>query len=88
VPADGRGAGGRLLTVNGRGVIDAAPEWLSVADGRPQAVSAWAGPWPVEERWWDSGGRRRARLQVLLEDGTAHLLTLEARRWSVEATYS
>jgi protein ImuB len=53
-----------------------------------QEVRAWAGPWPCDERWWDvEGWRRRARIQVTLADGTAHLLTLEAGRWSVEATY-
>ena len=30
-------------------------------------VVAWAGPWPVEERWWDSRRARRAvRLQLLV----------------------
>lgn len=52
------------------------------------AVQGWAGPWPCDERWWDAGGwRRRARIQVVLADGSAHLLTVEAGRWSVEATY-
>jgi protein ImuB len=48
----------------------------------------WAGPWPADERWWDpAAARRRARLQVLLDDGTAHLLVLEHGRWHLEATY-
>lgn len=56
--------------------------------GRPAAIIWWAGPWPVEERWWDATGRRRvARLQVLLEDGSAHLLVLERGEWAVEASY-
>ena len=39
----------------------------SVQRGAGRAVLAWAGPWPVEERWWDpAGARRRARLQALL----------------------
>jgi len=30
-------------------------------------VVAWAGPWPVEERWWDPRRARRAvRLQLLV----------------------
>jgi hypothetical protein len=51
----------------------------------------------VEERWWDPiGHRRRARLQVVLASGdapshpsagAAHLLTLEAGSWWLEATY-
>jgi protein ImuB len=51
-------------------------------------VVTWAGPWPAEERWWDAvASRRRARLQVCLDDGTAHLVVLESSRWRVEATY-
>ncbi len=56
--------------------------------GRQVAVAAWAGPWPVDERWWDPRGhRRRARLQVATTDGVAYLLAVESGRWSVEATY-
>jgi protein ImuB len=73
--------------VSGRGVISAAPAEVAVAGGRPVAVTGWAGPWPVEERWWDGGGRRKARLQVVLEDGTAHLLCREGGQWLVEAAY-
>lgn len=52
------------------------------------AIIAWAGPWPAEERFWDlAAHRRRARLQVELSDGTAHLLVLENGRWAIEATY-
>ena len=75
------------MTVSGRGMLNASPAVLSVGGGRWLEVTAWAGPWPVEDRWWDAGGRRKARLQVLLEDGTAHLLTREGGRWRVEAAY-
>ena len=55
---------------------------------RAEEVTAWAGPWPADERWWDPAAhRRRARIQVVLADGCAHLLSLEAGSWSVEATY-
>jgi len=51
-------------------------------------VAAWSGPWPCDELWWDPAvHRRRARLQVVLEDGVAHLLTREGGRWFLEATY-
>jgi protein ImuB len=75
------------LSVSGRGLISAAPAWLAVEGGPPMPVTGWAGPWPVEERWWDAGGRRKAWIQVLLADGTAHLVTREAGQWWVEATY-
>jgi protein ImuB len=77
----------RLVAVSGRGIMSAAPATLTVAGGPPLAVTAWAGPWPIEERWWDAGGRRKAWLQLLLEDGAAYLVAREAGRWWVEATY-
>ncbi|MBT5905351.1 MAG: hypothetical protein HOH27_06055 [Acidimicrobiaceae bacterium] len=49
---------------------------------------AWAGPWPVDERWWDPlRRRRRVRLQVVTADGTALLVVLTDGRWTVAATY-
>jgi protein ImuB len=51
-------------------------------------VRSWAGPWPLEERWWDPpNAARRARFQVVTDDGTAHLLTISSGHWTVEATY-
>jgi len=78
---------GRFVEVSGRGAMAAAPSAISIEGGPWLAVRAWAGPWPLEERWWEGGGRRRARLQVLLEDGEAHLVSRESGRWWVEATY-
>jgi protein ImuB len=78
---------GRSVGVTGRAVLSAPPH-LVVIDGRGFAVTGWAGPWPVEERWWDiDGGRRRARVQVAVDDGPAMLLTCENRRWRVEGVY-
>jgi protein ImuB len=79
---------GRSIEVTGRGLESAVPARLSVAGGPWIEVVAWAGPWPADERWWDPAAhRRRARLQVVLADGSAHLLALEAGCWGVEATY-
>ena len=79
---------GRAVTVSGRGTASAEPALLSVDGGRWTEVVAWTGPWPMDERWWDSDThRRRARWQVITADGTAHLLGVEGGRWSVEATY-
>jgi protein ImuB len=76
------------VTVAARGLLSAAPAAVSVAGGPWVDVAAWAGPWPAEERWWDTAAsRRRARLQVGLEDGTAHLIARESGRWWVEAVY-
>jgi protein ImuB len=57
-----------------------------LADGL--AVIAWAGPWPVTERWWDEqNATRRARFQLVTGDGTAWLAAIERGRWQIEARY-
>jgi protein ImuB len=74
--------------VTGRGLATGAPRRLSVAGGPWAEVTGWAGPWPVDERWWDETSRcRRARLQAVTADGSGWLLALEGGRWTVEATY-
>jgi protein ImuB len=81
-------AGGQSVQVSGRGTLSAAPARLSVAGGPWRDVVTWAGPWPLEERWWDPArARRRARLQVVTADGQARLVVVEASTWKVEATY-
>ncbi|HEY2301949.1 MAG TPA: DNA polymerase Y family protein [Acidimicrobiales bacterium] len=87
VAAELRDSEDRLVAVSGRGELSSAPVSL-VMEGRSHLVTAWAGPWPAEERWWDSDTfRRRARIQLCLEDRTAHLVVLEGAKWWVEATY-
>jgi protein ImuB len=85
--AEVRDGDGRPLLVSGRGGLSSAPASVSIGGGVWRDVVAWAGPWPVEERWWDGGGRRRARFQILLDGGEAHLLTRESGRWWIEASY-
>jgi protein ImuB len=80
-------ADGAPVGVTGRGLVTAEPARVTIG-GRVDEVTAWAGPWPADERWWDPDAhRRRARIQVVLADGRAHLLSLEAGTWTVEATY-
>ena len=79
---------GVQVTVGGRGEVSTAPKQLTDSTGRSQAVIGWAGPWPLDERWWRPATRRRqARFQLILDDGSAHLCVLEAGRWQREATY-
>ena len=74
---------GRSVVVGGRLGLSSPPARV---DG--VAVEGWAGPWPVDERWWDpSARRRRVRFQVALANGAAHLLMLESGQWSIEASY-
>jgi protein ImuB len=81
-------AGGAPVTVDDRGQPSGEPALLRVPGSPPAGVTAWAGPWPADERWWDPGARcRRVRLQALASDGQAHLLAFDGDRWLLEATY-
>jgi protein ImuB len=80
---------GAPVRVSGRGELSAPPARLTVREGRPRDVVGWAGPWPVEERWWDPRRhRRQARVQVVVDDGEALLLVIEQGRWWVRAVYA
>jgi protein ImuB len=80
-------AAGNPVVVNGRGEVVSEPVHV-VRSGRRRTVAAWAGPWPIEERWWDAAGRRRqARFQVVFDDDTAHLVVVEGGTWWLEASY-
>lgn len=80
------GSGGTSVSVSGRGLLTDDPCRLSVEGGPWTVVTAWAGPWPSDERWWSRSHRRSARLQVVTAEG-AHLLYVERDFWWVEATY-
>jgi protein ImuB len=78
---------GDPVTVTGRGEVSAAPAAL-IEKGRSREVLCWAGPWPVEQRWWDPQSMRRvARFQILLSDGSAVLAVVEHQRWWIIALY-
>ncbi|MDO9377940.1 MAG: DNA polymerase Y family protein [Nocardioidaceae bacterium] len=82
-------AAGHPVTVTGRGALSGDPARFCARGGRDlQPVQAWAGPWPVDERWWDPDhARRYARLQVVGVDGSAWLLIVEEGQWFLEAVY-
>lgn len=81
-------AAGEPVGVSARLELTAAPAGLLIDQGAPVAITGWAGPWPVEERWWAPGeARRRARFQIGVADGRAFLLSLAGGRWEVEAVY-
>jgi protein ImuB len=85
------------VMVSGRGVISARPTSLRLMMGddsrgwragphRP--IVAWAGPWPVEERWWEPEAHRRlARFQVVTDDHNGYLVIAEKQRWWISARY-
>jgi protein ImuB len=79
---------GHLVTVTGRCVLSAAPARLVIGREPPRRITAWAGPWPLSERWWDpSAARRRARFQLATHDGRAWLAVVRDSRWLIEAGY-
>lgn len=83
-------AGGRLVVVTERLYVSAPPTWavLNGEDARtPIAVDAWAGPWPIVERWWSEDAARKAYLQVSLADGRAVLVASRTGEWTMEALY-
>ncbi len=79
-------AGGRPVAVSARGLLTGTPVRLSVEELPWATVTAWAGPWPSDERWWSRSRQRSARLQAVAGPA-AHLLLVERGRWWVEATY-
>ncbi|HEX5594510.1 MAG TPA: DNA polymerase Y family protein [Micromonosporaceae bacterium] len=88
LPAAVYDAHGAPVAVSARLQVSAAPARLRVGAATPVAITGWAGPWPVDERWWvPAEARRRARFQIGLVDGSALLLSLCGGQWSVEAIY-
>ena len=88
VPAEVVDAAGATVAVDGRGLLGSLPSRVRVGGRAWSAVTAWAGPWLVDERWWDPAAHRRlVRLQATTDRGTAYLLRLTGGRWWVEAIY-
>jgi protein ImuB len=88
LPARVTDAAGAPVTVTGRALVSAPPARMSAGAGPWLAITAWAGPWPVAERWWrPQSARRRARFQLVTEDGAAWLAAVQDGRWQIEARY-
>jgi protein ImuB len=79
-------AAGEQVGVDARGALTASPSRFSA--GRTElAISQWAGPWPLDERWWSSAARAAWRFQAVDSTGCAWLLVLDAGGWWAEARY-
>ena len=66
--------GGVPVSVTDRLVLSAAPATVRVTGpaGTDRRVLRWAGPWPVQDRWWDPVSTQRSvRLQAVLDAPTA-----------------
>lgn len=100
-PAEVLDDAGQLVWVSGRGVVSASPAQFRLMSGgeasgwrpgRTRHIAAWAGPWPIDERWWEPEGHQRlARFQMIIEDAAGgqrgYLIVAEHRRWWVAALY-
>ena len=87
-PARVLDANGAPVVITDRGAVPHPPARFALGDERSVAVTAWAGPWPVDERWWSAEHARRVvRCQVVDVRGRAYLLAGEGSRWVVEALY-
>ncbi|PRY70479.1 protein ImuB [Glaciihabitans tibetensis] len=89
-------ATGGTIQVDDRGTLSASPAQFSpTGSGRTmRQIQAWAGPWPIDERWWDNETHRRShRFQVVDAAGMAWLLVLVSATqgsdssWWAEARY-
>ncbi len=88
-PAELLDAGGRPVTVSGRGEASADPERLN-SPALPRGggpIEAWAGPWLQDLRWWDPQARRRRALWQVVAAGIACLVSVEGGEAHVEAVY-
>jgi protein ImuB len=88
-------ADGTQVQVDDRGDMSGAPAYFSAvaAGGAFRTVTAWAGPWPIEQRWWDAAASLRAnRFQLVDTEGSAWLFVCitekdGSQNWVAEARY-
>ena len=92
-PAQVLDADRRPVVVTERGAVPAPPALFAMGSETPTAITSWAGPWPVDERWWSPESARRAvRCQVVDVRGRAFLVsgTMPVggpASWQVDAIY-
>ena len=78
---------GEVVRVNSRGGVLLPPSRVEFSWGT-RRVEDFLGPWLVHQRWWNGDSEQRfARLLVLLDDGTAHILLTHNGLWYLEASY-
>ncbi len=83
-------AQGRPVVVSARGDLSDHPAELCCSElprGRG-VVTAWAGPWAQDVRWWDRASRaRRVTWQLVIDESFACLVNVERGVASVTAVY-
>lgn len=84
------GSDDQPVALTDRGLITADPTSFvtDVSPVRWIQIQSWAGPWSIEELWWDPAKARKiARFQLVGVDGSAWLMILDKDRWYAEARY-
>ena len=75
-PAQVLDASGRPVVITERGSVPHPPARFAHSGQRPVAVASWAGPWPVDERWWQADSARHVvRCQLVDVAGRAYLVS-------------
>ena len=86
-------ATGGSVRVSRRGELMSTPVSMVTESSRSRSIERgvvnWAGPWPLEEKWWDlQAARRQARMQLITDDKRAYLVVVEGGEWWIEAEYA
>ena len=87
-PASVVSVAGSVVRVDERGNLVGSP-WLLIDEEERYRITAWAGPWAIDERTWDSTRHRRAcRFQAVDARHGAWLLVVdEGGDWWIEGRY-
>lgn len=76
-----------VLDIDERGFLNEEPTGIRYRDGRREPITAWAGPWHSDERWWDvAAGRELTRIQAVTPQN-AYLLVNSETGWWLEGIY-
>jgi protein ImuB len=87
---------GQPIRVTERGVVTADPALFALdrsvetRSTESTGITAWAGPWPVDERWWDpASARQLARMQLVDVAGRGYLVCFDRvdQHWLLEGIY-
>lgn len=78
---------GAPVAMDARGTLTASPARF-LSGSTDLAITHWAGPWPLDERWWSPEAAHAVwRLQAVDSTGCAWLLVLDDDGWWAEARY-
>lgn len=86
-PAELTDAAGAPVHLRAADLLSAPPARVAIDGGAPLAVEEWAGPWPLNQRWWTAEATAASHLQVVADGGLALLLVTRAGRWWVAGLY-